>query len=291
MGTTELWKSPRLVPSLAVKDVPTAVQWLSRVFSFRERSDARLSWEGGCRTWVELGDALINLTTEGGHELRSPQSVAGVSVEFKVYVDDVDKHFQQAKAAGAIILSDPEDGFCGGRIYRAKDLEGHHWVFSQRDRDLDAAEWRLPSGLTRGPRGPSAPHANRHGKAKEQEAARLKALHPVLMSRDVAASVRFYEALGFKEAFRDSPSAPRYAAVRRDGVELHLRWHAASEWVHPGDRPTYRCLVDDVDALFAEVVGRDAQLDRTELRNTAWGTREFHVRDPDRNGLQFYRAI
>ena len=24
--------------------------------------------------------------------------------------------------------------------------------------------------------------------------------------------------------------------------------------------------------------------------DTPWGTREFHVHDPDRNGLQFYRA-
>jgi hypothetical protein len=32
-------------------------------------------------------------------------------------------------------------------------------------------------------------------------------------------------------------------------------------------------------------------LERTEVRDTSWGTREFHVRDPDRNGLQFYRSL
>lgn len=150
MGTRGLWKAPGLVPSLAFKDVPTAVQWLSRVFGFRERSEARLSWTGGCLTWMELVDVLISLTTEGGHELRSPESVAGVSVGLKVYVDDVDEHFQHAKAAGATILSEPEDGFWGGRVYRARDLEGHHWEFSQRGQDLDATEWRLPPGLKRG---------------------------------------------------------------------------------------------------------------------------------------------
>jgi hypothetical protein len=85
METTELWKAPGLVPSLAYKDVPTAVQWLGRVFGFRERTQARLSGTGGCRTWMELGDVLISLTTEGGHELRSPESVGGVSVGLKVY--------------------------------------------------------------------------------------------------------------------------------------------------------------------------------------------------------------
>jgi uncharacterized glyoxalase superfamily protein PhnB len=102
---------------------------------------------------MDLGDVLINLTTEGGHDLLSPRSVAGVSVALKVYVDDVDRHFQQARAAGATILSDPEDGFWGGRIYRAEDLEGHHWEFSQRGRDLDATRWRLPPGLKRGVHG------------------------------------------------------------------------------------------------------------------------------------------
>ena len=30
---------------------------------------------------------------------------------------------------------------------------------------------------------------------------------------------------------------------------------------------------------------------RTGVSDTAWGTREFHVRDADGNGLQFYRDL
>jgi catechol 2,3-dioxygenase-like lactoylglutathione lyase family enzyme len=119
---------------------------------------------------------------------------------------------------------------------------------------------------------------------------RLKAVHPVLPSRDVEASVRFYALLGFTLAFQDRSDAPRYAGVRRDGVELHLQWHDASEWNHPGDRPTYRIVVDDVDRLSADFE-KIANLDRTAVRDTSWGTREFHVRDPDKNGLQFYRSL
>jgi hypothetical protein len=55
------------VPSLAYRSVPDAVQWLARVFGFQERTDARLSWPGGCQTWMELGDVLVNLTTDGAH--------------------------------------------------------------------------------------------------------------------------------------------------------------------------------------------------------------------------------
>jgi len=45
-------------------------------------------------------------------------------------VDDTDAHYHRARAAGATILSEPEDQPFG-RIYRAEDLEGHRWMFVQ----------------------------------------------------------------------------------------------------------------------------------------------------------------
>jgi uncharacterized glyoxalase superfamily protein PhnB len=99
---------------------------------------------------MELGEGLISLSTAGGHDVRSPKSVGNATQSLKVYVDDIDRHFAQAKAAGATIISEPEDGFWGGRIYRARDPEGHHWEFSQIGWDLAATDWKLPQGLQRG---------------------------------------------------------------------------------------------------------------------------------------------
>ena len=118
---------------------------------------------------------------------------------------------------------------------------------------------------------------------------RLQSIHPVLMVRDLALAIDFYERLGFRVSFQDAPEHPLYAGLRRDDVELHVQWHDASEWDHPTDRPTYRFQVEDVDGLHAEF-SDDLQLaDCTPVTDTAWGTREFHLRDPDGNGLQFYR--
>jgi PhnB protein len=50
-----------------------------------------------------------------------------------VYVDDIDAHYKQAIKAGATILSEPEDGF-PARRYRAEDLEGHRWMFMQKEK-------------------------------------------------------------------------------------------------------------------------------------------------------------
>jgi len=43
----------------------------------------------------------------------------------KVCVEDVDGHFARGKAEGARTVSEPQDGFRGGRIDPAPDHEGH----------------------------------------------------------------------------------------------------------------------------------------------------------------------
>ncbi|KAA5544437.1 glyoxalase/bleomycin resistance/extradiol dioxygenase family protein [Roseiconus nitratireducens] len=120
---------------------------------------------------------------------------------------------------------------------------------------------------------------------------RLRQVQPVLMSRDVRRSIDFYRKLGFDLVFCDDPGAERYAGVRRDDVELHLQWHDADEWEYPVDRPTYRFPVQQVDALHTEMEAADTGTSLTAVWDTAWGTREFHLLDPDGNGLQFYRDL
>src|SRR5690348_3623220 len=114
----------------------------------------------------------------------------------------------------------------------------------------------------------------------------IERVEPVLNVRDVAASMVFYSRLGFAERFRDDPDSPKFFVLGRDNAVLALQWH---DFVGiAGDRPTLRFPVDDVDGLSDEF-GRLP--DRTAVSDTGWGTREFHVRDPDGNGLQFYRDV
>ena len=63
MASKGMWQWPPVVPSLAYDDVPRAVEWLCHAFGFRERTNAGLSWPGGPMAWLELGAALINVTS------------------------------------------------------------------------------------------------------------------------------------------------------------------------------------------------------------------------------------
>ncbi|HZY88775.1 MAG TPA: VOC family protein [Gemmataceae bacterium] len=122
--------------------------------------------------------------------------------------------------------------------------------------------------------------------------ARFNAVQPVLPVRDVDKAVRFYvECLGFRLAFRDRPGPDaNYVGLRRDGVELHLQWHAEADFkgVEAGTL-MLRFAVDDPDALFGEYKDKGVFHERTRLTDTPWGTREFAFFDLDGNGLTFYR--
>jgi uncharacterized glyoxalase superfamily protein PhnB len=149
MANDEMWRAPDLVPSITYSDVAHAVEWLARVFGFRERQDARLSWPGGAMAWFDVGDSLFSI---GTHDDSWGTSSSAVPSRFimKVYVDDIDNHFAVAKSAGATIIAEPQEGFWGGRTYRALDHEGNRWEISQRGRDLAVERWQLPPGVTRG---------------------------------------------------------------------------------------------------------------------------------------------
>ncbi|MHB1991154.1 VOC family protein [Metallibacterium scheffleri] len=147
MASNKMWNAPDIVPTITYIDLACATEWLQRVFGFREREEARLSWPGGGMTWFEVGNSLFNIATPDEVWRQRPDTPG---LMMKVYVEDVDKHFARAKAEGARIVSEPEDGFWGGRIYRVLDHEGHQWEISQRGRDLAADRWQLPAGVTRG---------------------------------------------------------------------------------------------------------------------------------------------
>jgi uncharacterized glyoxalase superfamily protein PhnB len=135
---TDLWQTCRLAPGVAYEDVPRAIEWLAGAFGFRERSEARLTARGFVLSWMELGDGLIAISTAGRHGVASPKRLDKTTELVRVYVDDIVWHFQRAKAAGARILTEIQEGLRGGSYYRAMDPEGHLWEFSQIGRDLSA---------------------------------------------------------------------------------------------------------------------------------------------------------
>ena len=65
----------------------------------------------------------------GGQGLKPPPDVGVATMGVFVYLEDVDAHYERAKAAGAEIVHPPKDADYG-RNYWANDPEGHPWFFT-----------------------------------------------------------------------------------------------------------------------------------------------------------------
>jgi len=135
---------PRITAYLYYEDVASALDWLARTFGLHERT--RLAGPDGVVTHaeMELADGVV-MIGHPGPEYRNPNRLGQVTQSLYVYVDDVDKHYQQAKQAGAVVLAEPEDQFYGDRRYAAADPEGHHWFFAQHVRDRAPEDMKPPA--------------------------------------------------------------------------------------------------------------------------------------------------
>jgi PhnB protein len=70
----------------------------------------------------------------------SPQSLGGTTGGIFLYVDDVDKVFNQAVSAGAKAEAQPADMFWGDRYGRLTDPFGHSWSVATHKEDVAPAE-------------------------------------------------------------------------------------------------------------------------------------------------------
>lgn len=131
---------PRVTPYLLYRDVPAAIEWLSRVFRLEERLRSGAPDGTVNHAEMRLGDAPI-MMGDPGESYRNPDDLGAVTVQLYAYVDDVDAHFERAKAAGARIRRHLNDEAYGDRRYDAYDLEGHLWSFAQHVRDVEPTEW------------------------------------------------------------------------------------------------------------------------------------------------------
>jgi uncharacterized glyoxalase superfamily protein PhnB len=132
----------QIIPMLSYENGVAAITWLCDVFGFTEKT--RWLDDSGRLTHGEItmGDSMIMLATptldyqspaiirKNYPELAKMYQVPCIINGVLVYVADIETHFKNAKAKGAIILSEIETGGPGTR-YRAEDLEGQRWMFME----------------------------------------------------------------------------------------------------------------------------------------------------------------
>jgi len=134
---------PRVVVELAYTDVPTAIDWLTRVFGFRELLRQTVD-DTVHHADLDTGGGVVMLA-KAGDRLAIPASGAPAAAQVIVWVEDVDKHHAHSLTEGAQVLHEPRDKPWGLRQYLALDHENHLWEFTEHVRDVPAHEWGASS--------------------------------------------------------------------------------------------------------------------------------------------------
>ena len=114
-----------IIPELTYRDVREAVDWLCRVFGFRER--------------LQIANHRSQLLHGSGAIVVKEGDNRGSSMLMRI--EDVDGHYAHSKESGAKIVNQPANHPYGERQYVVEDLGGHRWTFSQTIADAHPRDW------------------------------------------------------------------------------------------------------------------------------------------------------
>jgi uncharacterized glyoxalase superfamily protein PhnB len=119
-----------IFPLLRYQDARAAIRSLCAQFGFTELFSVPPSGPDVRHAQLALGSNVIMLgSVRPGEALTSPKAIGVSTQALCVFVEDLDAHFERARAAGANITTSIAATDFGAREYHALDGEGHAWTF------------------------------------------------------------------------------------------------------------------------------------------------------------------
>ena len=130
-----------VTPYLILKNAAAAIEFYKKAFGAVELF--RMEAPGGKigHAEIKIGDSHVMLADEyPDMGYKGPESLGGTSVSLMVYVDDVDKIYPQAIAAGGKEMRPLQNQFYGDRPGTLTDPFGHVWTISTHVEDVSEEE-------------------------------------------------------------------------------------------------------------------------------------------------------
>jgi PhnB protein len=132
-----------ITPYLTVHDAAQAIDFYKEAFGAEERY--RMTLPDGktvAHAELKIGDSIFMLSDEMPGQSCEPSAAGESCVGFYLYVNDVDKVFERAVAAGAKVKEPLKDEFWGDRVGQIIDPAGHIWSLATHIEDVDREELR-----------------------------------------------------------------------------------------------------------------------------------------------------
>jgi catechol 2,3-dioxygenase-like lactoylglutathione lyase family enzyme len=111
--------------------------------------------------------------------------------------------------------------------------------------------------------------------------ARVTSFAPQFLVDDLERSMAYYRKIGFRF---DEPWDGFYAIGLMDGLGFHLKEapknQAERQWRRANEHLDAAAGVDGVEAFYEQCVSAGVAIIKP-LADTAWGTKDFYIEDPD----------
>jgi uncharacterized glyoxalase superfamily protein PhnB len=118
---------PNIIPALRYRDARAAIEFLTSALGFEAGLVVGREDGGVGHAELQLGAGTVMLGSTGAGDDRFDQTIGSSSVY--VVLEEVDTHYEHARAAGAEIVREMADTDYGSREYTARDPEGNLWSF------------------------------------------------------------------------------------------------------------------------------------------------------------------
>jgi PhnB protein len=132
-----------VTPYLIVDGAARALDFYKQALGAEEL--VRMPGPGGrvAHAEVRIGDSMVMLADENAQMgARGPKSLGGSPITLMVYVEDVDKVFARAVAAGATVERPIANQFYGDRTGGIVDPFGHKWYLATHIEDVSPEEMK-----------------------------------------------------------------------------------------------------------------------------------------------------
>jgi uncharacterized glyoxalase superfamily protein PhnB len=132
----------RVTPHLTVRNAAAMIEFYKKAFGAVEKSRAPgPDGKSIMHAHILIGDSNVFLNDEFPEMgALSPVGSKSTPVTIHLYVEDADRQFQQALAAGAEVVMPIADQFWGDRYGIVKDPSGHQWSIGSHMEDLTPAQ-------------------------------------------------------------------------------------------------------------------------------------------------------
>ena len=138
-----------VTPYLIIDGAAKAIDFYKHAFEAEEL--LRLPMPDGriAHAEIKIGDSPVMMADEQ-EDHRGPRKIGGTPVSLMIYVEDVDRIFRQALAAGATQTRPVVNQFYGDRAGTVVDPFGHKWTVMTHIEDVSEEEMRERMAKYRG---------------------------------------------------------------------------------------------------------------------------------------------